>query len=65
MNGTCPACGIGHLTEITEPMKTEWEGRTGEVTLHSSICDTCKSEVVNSQQATANKIAILEFRHGR
>lgn len=58
----CPACGAGRLTEQTEQMPVEWEGRTGTVPLRSSTCDTCLSEIVNAEQAAENKHAVLRFR---
>ena len=62
--GKCPLCDHGQLTDHSEQMPVNWEGRSGFVTLLSSTCDSCNSELVNSQQATANKIAVLEFRNG-
>lgn len=58
----CPACGAGRLTEYVEQMPVEWEGRTGTVPLRYSTCDTCLSEIVNAEQAAANKHAVLQFR---
>ena len=60
----CPLCDDGRLTDRSEQMPVKWEGRSGFVTLLSSACDSCGSEIVDSQQATANKIAVLEFRNG-
>lgn len=58
----CPACGAGRLTEQTEQMPIEWEGRSGFVPLRYSICDNCLSEIVNAEQAAENKRAVLKFR---
>ncbi len=58
----CPLCGEGHLTAHTEEMVTEYEGRTGTVTLRFTECDVCGSEITNEADSRANKRAMLAFR---
>lgn len=58
----CPLCGGGHLTSKTEEMLTEYEGRTGTVTLRFAECDVCGSEITDEANSRANKRAVLAFR---
>ena len=58
----CPLCGEGHLTPQTEEMVTEYEGQTGTVTLRSTECDVCGSEITDDADSRANKRAVLAFR---
>lgn len=61
---TCPACGQGQLTDHTEQMPAEWNGRSGKVTTHFSICDACGLEIIDKAQAVINEANFLEFRNG-
>lgn len=58
----CPLCGEGHLTSKTEEVVTEYEGRTGNVTLRFAECDSCGSEITDEADSRANKRAVLAFR---
>lgn len=62
MSDTCPACGAGQLTEHVEQIPSAWEGRHGTVPLRYSTCNNCGSELVNAEQARANKGEVLKFR---
>lgn len=62
MSEVCPACGSGQLTEHVEQMLAAWEGRHGTVPLRFSTCNGCGSELVNAEQARANKGEVLKFR---
>ena len=59
---TCPACNSAELTDHIEARPAEWEGCTGLVDLHYSICDSCGSEIVDQAQSALNKANILAFR---
>jgi hypothetical protein len=62
MTERCLACGSSQLTDHVEQRPSVWEGRTGTVPLRFSTCNACGCQLVNAQQASANRSEILKFR---
>lgn len=58
----CPICGEGHLTAQVGTNAVEYKGQTGTLALHYSVCDSCGSEQAGTEEARANKRAMLAFR---
>ncbi|WP_140183192.1 type II toxin-antitoxin system MqsA family antitoxin [Providencia stuartii] len=58
----CPICGDGHISHQTRKVEREFNGTTGLVDLHFSVCDTCGCEMALAADLKANSRSMNEFR---
>jgi HTH-type transcriptional regulator/antitoxin MqsA len=59
---TCSICGEGQLEPQVEKNAVEYNGHTGLLDSHYSVCNACGSEQANMQQTRDNKRAMLAFK---
>ena len=62
MSNLCPICGEGILTEHTEKEVLHQNFQTAEVDSKYSMCNSCGSEILSTEQASKNKAAMLDVR---
>ena len=58
----CPICEEGNLSEEISKDSVDYKGKTAELGLHFSVCDSCGSEQVNVQQSRMNKRYMVAFK---
>lgn len=59
---SCPICGEGHLHAEVQSNSVEYKGVQKDLPLHIAVCDVCGIEQAGSEEARANKRAMLAFR---
>ena len=58
----CPICGEGNLSERVGKNRVDYKGKTTELDLHFSVCDSCGSEQANARQVRMNKRYMVAFK---
>ncbi len=58
----CPICGEGNLSEKVSKERVDYKGRTAELDLHFSVCDSCGSEQADAEQVRMNKRNMVRFK---
>ncbi len=58
----CPICGEGNLIEQISKNRVEYKGKTTELDLSFSVCNSCGSEQANAQQVRTNKRQMVAFK---
>ena len=58
----CPICEGGNLSERIGKNRVDYKGKTTELDLHFSVCDSCGSEQTNAQQVRMNKRYMAAFK---
>lgn len=61
-NELCPVCGEGRLTNHTKKVERNYNGVTGLVDLHFSVCSSCECEIATDKQMKANVDAMRKFK---
>ncbi len=58
----CPICEEGNLSEKVSKQRVDYKGRTAELDLHFSVCDSCGSEQADAGQVRMNKRSMTRFK---
>ena len=58
----CPICEEGNLSEKVSKEKVDYKGRTAELDLHFSVCDSYGSEQADAEQVRMNKRSMVRFK---
>ena len=58
----CPICGEGRLHALVLTNEVEYKGKHASLPLLMTECNTCGAEQAGSEEARANKRAMLAFR---
>jgi len=58
----CPVCGQGHLTPQVDTNTVVINGKSYDLPCHFAICNTCESEVADTDDACENARLMKELR---
>lgn len=58
----CSICGEGHVTDGMAMTEFKYKGKTTELPLRFTTCDTCGSESAGLDESRANKRVAMAFR---
>ena len=58
----CPICEEGNLSEKVSKEKVDYKGRTAELDLHFSVCDSYGSDQADAEQVRMNKRSMVRFK---
>ena len=62
MLNLCDACCDGHLRSKVRKETCEYRGSDGQLSVHFSVCDKCKAEILDATDLLENKREWVRFK---